>query len=297
MPSGTDALLAIIAGRDTKGYFEVRTLPQPGPREWFPLRDRKRCIEYMADHAASADVYVGAAPRTSYGGGGVAHISHGWCVWADVDTPEAIGRLRSFSPRPSLTIRSGSGDHLHAYWALTEPLPVPWLRQAVQRLAVTLGADMNSTDPARILRPPGTLNHKSSPARPVTVEHVWKSPELLRVSIASVTKNLAPLPVKPPVRPRPDVVRTDDPLLGVSADRYYEILTGRQPTRGNVQCPFHGEGRERNPSMRLYDTTWYCFVCRAGGSVYQFGAHLYGMDRPRGEEFKRLRARLTDALV
>lgn len=151
---------------------------------------------------------------------------------------------------------------------------------------------MRATDSARILRPPDTLNHKHDPPAAVTID--WANMEPL--SVASL-KNFPDPPGFSPLkrRLRRDV-RSDDPLMGISADHYYERLTGRPVTRGNVQCPFHGDGKERNPSMRLYDTTWYCFVCCAGGSVIQFGSHLYDMGT-RGAEYWRLRERLTRELT
>jgi hypothetical protein len=97
-------------------------------------------------------------------------------------------------------------------------------------------------------------------------------------------------------QPRQDV-DTADPLQGISADHYYATLTGREITYGNVQCPFHGDGQERNPSMRLYDTTWFCFGCGEGGSVIQFAARLWGYSLPvRGDDFKAVRDRLLTAL-
>jgi hypothetical protein len=151
---------------------------------------------------------------------------------------------------------------------------------------------MKAVDAARILRVPGTLNHKHDPPVSVNTPYYRRTPIL---SVAAIVGGL-PDPYAPIVRrrPRPDV-KSDDPLLGISADRYYTVLTGRPVTRGNVQCPFHGDGRERSPSLRLYETTWYCFSCCQGGSIYQFGARLWGMGT-RGEDFKRLRERLTDAL-
>lgn len=299
-----DALLAIIAGRDTRTLFEVRCRdPRSGritARDWYHVGDIDGARSFILSHAERLDVYVGTAPRTAREGG-KAHIARGWCLWADIDTADGVARLRRFSPSPSLVIRSGSGENVHAYWALTEALPPAWLERANRRLAFALGADMKATDAARILRPPGTLNHKHDPPRRVAIEHVWKDPRLVRVSVASVVKNFPDPPSKPPSRraPRPDVY-TDDPLLGVSSDRYYAVLTGREVTRGNVCCPFpaHRGGGEKSPSMRLYDGgTFNCFGCSVGGSIIQFAAHLWGYPDARGDNFREIRERLTRELL
>lgn len=153
---------------------------------------------------------------------------------------------------------------------------------------------MRATDSARILRPPGTLNHKHDPPTAVTID--WANMEPL--SVASL-KNFPDPPGFSPLkrRLRRDV-RSDDPLMGISSDHYYEALTGRPVTRGNVQCPFanHNGGKERSPSMRLYDGgTFFCFGCGVGGSVVQFAAHLWDMS-PKGAGYWELRERLLDAL-
>lgn len=201
-----------------------------------------------------------------------------------------MNALSAFQPRPSLVVQSGTGENVHAYWSLTEPLSVGWVERANRRLAHRLGADMKSSDAARILRPPASLNWKHDPPVRVTANSFRD----MRMSVASVVQNLADPPSKSPGEPR-DTAHTDDPLDGISANRYYTVLTGRPVTGGNVQCPFHSGGQERNPSMRLYDTTFFCFGCDTGGSVYEFGAALWGLDT-RGADFVRLRERLTNAI-
>lgn len=296
-------ILSIIAGKDTEGLYEVRCRNprngRIGAREWFPLTETEACQRFMAEHASRLDVYVGAALRTKREGGKSA-IQRVWCLWADLDTPEAIERLQGFTPRPSLVISSGSGQH--AWWALPEPLAPAWAERANRRLAHALGGDMKATDAARILRPPGTLNHKTDPPARVTTELCvpgWQHEQVRRdflLPVAAIVGGLAdPLGRAKPRIPRPDVI-SDDPLLGVSADRYYTTLTGRKITRGNVTCPFHSDGKERSPSMRLYDTTWFCWGCARGGSVYEFGSMLWGLPR-RGRDFMELKERLAEWLL
>jgi len=292
-----DPLLTIIAGRDTQGYIEVRCRnPRTGfidARAWFPLDDRAACQRYIAARAEHLDVYVGVAPRTEHAGGKAA-IRHSWLLYVDADSAEAVKRVRRFIPAPSLIVRSGTGSNVHAYWSLAEPVSPAWFERANRRLAHHLGADIKVTDAARILRPPGSLNHRTEPPVRVTIEH-FQHP-LHPVPVWRVVGRLVdPVTHAPRREHRPGQHDASDPLLGISADDYYAALTGRPVTAGNVQCPFHSEGKERTPSMRLYDTTWFCWGCNAGGSIYQFGSHLWDMGT-RGVEFHRLRERLTDAL-
>lgn len=264
-------------------------------REWFDVRRLNRCQRFVRSTAAQLDVYVGVAPRIRREGGKDA-IRHSWLIYVDCDTDEAAARARDFTPQATMLVRSGTGDNVHAYWALAEPISPLWFERANRRLAHHLGSDIKVTDAARILRPPGSLNHKHEPPVMVTVEHVERESRTI-----PVVRLVGHLP-DPPTRhrePRPPRInpidREVDPLLSVSADHYYTALTGRELSRGNVQCPFHGDGQERNPSMRLYDDTWYCFGCCRGGSIYEFGAALWDMGT-RGADFRALRERLTQEL-
>jgi DNA primase len=65
-----------------------------------------------------------------------------------------------------------------------------------------------------------------------------------------------------------------------------------------VCCPFHAGGEERTPSLHVYpnDRGWACFGCGRGGTIVDFGAHLYGIE-PRGGGFHELRRRLVSELV
>jgi hypothetical protein len=99
-------------------------------------------------------VYVGAAPRVRRNGT-KDDVEPVWTLWTDADTPDAAGALRAFSPLPSIVIRSGTTDHLHAWRQLDGPLSSAAAVRASRRLALALGADRASTDAARIMRPPG----------------------------------------------------------------------------------------------------------------------------------------------
>ncbi len=73
------------------------------------------------------------------------------------------------------------------------------------------------------------------------------------------------------------------------------MLAGLEPSRtGKVCCPFFHE--DRIASLQLYeDGSFYCFGCRAGGSIYDFAAALWGCGTKRGD-FPALRARLAAEL-
>jgi hypothetical protein len=244
--------------------------------------------------SAGTDVYVGAALR-SRRGGDRASVGQAWVVWADCDDLEARERLATFQPAPSLVVASGTPGHLHAYWALVRPACVAAVEEVNRRLAASLGADFACVDAGRILRPPGTLNHKGGMSRPVRVLATPRSPPHdLNVLLASV-------PAEPyhgrPVAAQEARRTQEDPLLAVSARTYVPVLIGQRLGRDSkVRCPFH---QDRTPSLHAYaapEQGWFCFGCRRGGSIYDFGAQLWGLE-PRGDDFLRLRARLEAELA
>lgn len=179
-------------------------------QEWHPVKDLPAIQRAAMRHdARGAEVYLGVNPRLRKGGGAhdVACIS---ALVADLDVakPECVqkkcdgkdktgkgrwckgcrypdGRKKhpskeearkdldrlDFLLGPTLIVDSGGG--LHAYWLLREPLDIkeaPEAGQIMRRLAAVLSGDV-VCDPPRILRLPGTHNHKQAPPRPVRLLH------------------------------------------------------------------------------------------------------------------------------
>ena len=73
-----------------------------------------------------------------------------------------------------------------------------------------------------------------------------------------------------------------DPLHRIPASEYVPKLTGRPiDRRGYVRCPFHAEGRERTPSLKVYaQGGWKCFSCQLAGRIYQLAGLLGGWTLP-----------------
>ncbi len=125
-------------------------------------------------------------------------------LWADLDVagpghsradlpPDrdaALGLLEAIPKPPSIVVSTGGG--FHVYWRLREPLVldgaeargaakrlVQKVQAALRAAAAERGWGVDQTaNLAQLLRVPGTLNHKSQPARPVTVEHFSLGPGL-----------------------------------------------------------------------------------------------------------------------
>lgn len=104
------------------------------------------------------------------GGGGTDSVRECGYLFTDVDS----GIYPKYMPEPTLCISSGKGYHL--YWRLDKAINVEQSagrRQFdgyMRRLVKYAGGDENCKDIARVMRLPGSVNHKYP--KPVTVQHV-----------------------------------------------------------------------------------------------------------------------------
>ena len=287
--------LGCLFGAEPSGAFlEVRwRLPDRSGmgQLWSPVEHRETAIDSIRSIGAKTDVYVGCAPRTRrYGGRDAVDRAH--VLWCDADSPESIAALERFEPAPSLVIRSGAGSH--GYWSLWPPAEVAEVEQANRLLAHALGADMRAVDGARILRPPGTFNHKTGEPVPVEIERLNVEVYEARAIVEGL-----PDPPAPRRRERPPAARpaSDDPLLGIPPPVWAEALTSAVVGRdGKIRCPLH---EDRTPSMHVYDEVdrgAWCFGCGQGGDIYAFAGLLWGLER-RGSDFLEIRRRPEAELV
>lgn len=112
-------------------------------------------------------------------------------IWIDIDVGieakkyptlnDALKALIEFREKvglPPFSALVGSGSGVHAYWISKDPMPRAVWEQYAQGLKVLLlqeGIKCDAgltTDAARILRIPGTFNHKSDPPKPVQLLNV-----------------------------------------------------------------------------------------------------------------------------
>ena len=122
-------------------------------------------------------MYVGVAHRQGNVGtkNGVKRL---FALWGDLDLKEKhtsatrLEQLFGLSCPPSMLVWSGGG--YHPYWPLEEPVRVEEelarAERIMERIAEGLSGDA-VYDRSRILRVPGTLNHKHDEPRPVKLVH------------------------------------------------------------------------------------------------------------------------------
>jgi hypothetical protein len=294
--SDLDRYLRILAGATPTGQLiEIRaTTAHGGMRQTFtPATRPDLAARTITTLATNTDVYVGVLLRRRRRAGSRHACERSHLAFTEIDRPDALKRLEHYRCPPSAAVASGSPGHAHAYWQLQQPVDLDQLEEANRRLAHHLDGDPASVDAARILRPPTSWNRKRTP--PTRVELVLLQPAR-RYQLEELTAGLTD--PSPPRRmtsqpSRAATSELDQLLLAIPAATYVQTLTGRHPNRaGKIRCPFHDDS---TPSLQLYDHSWYCFGCRLGGSIYDFGALLFGLDT-HGHQFLQLRQRLAHEL-
>jgi hypothetical protein len=143
-----------------RGRYEFRRFSQCFHR--WPA-DRHRLLAQAMAAADQADVYVGVLLRSGPSRR-AGSAQPGRVAWADVDGPwttqraQALDRLGGW---PTWQVQSGSGRHL--YLPLEDLEPPERLEGWNRRLAALLAAD-SSWSQTKLLRLPGTYNHKARAA-------------------------------------------------------------------------------------------------------------------------------------
>jgi hypothetical protein len=165
---------------DCAGVIELRALPSTS-REFVQPAETSAAVARFARAHHAENLYFGVALRRWPEVGLPNRGALIDCValpglFVDLDfkaapVEQAREAVRRFPLKPSAVVRSGGGAHL--YWLLREPMELPAeaprARDLLRRLALHLGGDITSAEPARILRIPGTLNRKYTPPRPVVL--------------------------------------------------------------------------------------------------------------------------------
>lgn len=216
-------------------------------------------------------------------------------AWVDIDDPRRLRALRRFAHRPHAVVASGSGG-AHAYWLLAEEVPAERCEALNRMLAAALGADPVSTNRGRLMRLPGSLNHKKSSKGGraawcrVVMCDLARPPHCPDQLVAGLRDPKAPRPARARGARRP--LGGEEPWEEVEAADYYRAIIGIEPPRdGKVRCPSAAHNDE-HPSAQLYRGVgkgWYCFSCGAGGGAVDLLAVTRGYPTGtalRGDRFR-----------
>jgi hypothetical protein len=286
-------LAAIVGGENTPAKVELRT-PTHGS-EWFSVRDLERAATAAVRLGQHIETWVGMAPRQPYLSprtgrqfGGSAAVERAWILSADCDTDAALERLAKFTPSPTFVVASGSltngGERkVHAHWVLREPIGRKHFVTAKKRLVKALSSDPKITDAARVMRLPGTINHKTG--KPV--ELIEQNPKAVYVTaqVLASTPEVRDAPSAPTGARRETAhnARAQDgqprQLQEQFSPREYvaELAGVEVGADGKACCPFHDD---TSPSLHAYiepERGWYCYGCNVGGDIYTFAGMLRGI--------------------
>jgi hypothetical protein len=149
-----------------EGSINLRFLPSA--KNLFTPLSEIDSVPKILEANKGENVYFGVATRVEGDGtkDGILQIP---CLWIDLDLyklsdekkQQSRQRYKDFLLKASFIIDSGGGRYL--LWMFKEPAPkeeIPRVENLLKRLASYFHGDMGATDASRILRIPGSLNHK-----------------------------------------------------------------------------------------------------------------------------------------
>lgn len=73
-----------------------------------------------------------------------------------------------------------------------------------------------------------------------------------------------------------------DKAKSLNIHHVISTLTGVTEFKYNISCPFH---KDKGPSMKVYEDSFYCFSCSKGGSVVDFVMYNNDLDFKKAIEF------------
>ena len=162
-------LKAIYSNCET-GLINFRFLPNER-NEFLSVNEMFKTPRLISKYNG-ANIYYAVALRKS-NDGTKQGISLNPAVWLEHDNfnSDIKAKINSFL-QPSIEVQSSRPEKAHLYWLLKEPASYKensLIEDINKRLANYFSGDSNACDASRILRLPGTLNHKYTPPLPCKI--------------------------------------------------------------------------------------------------------------------------------
>jgi hypothetical protein len=301
--AGEEGLVEVAAGRRrADGSLAMRSR---SAGDHFPTAgDLEALADLVRRHRElGEEVFCTPLTRRRPRPGKAGEVLPGRVVWVDIDESARLERLRSFPHRPHLVVYSGSGG-AHAYWRLAERLPPAALEEANRKLAHRLGADLAVTDRARIMRVPGSFNHKAGRACRLAFCDLARAPIPVARLVAGLTDPDPPPPPPSAAERRRHAARiAGDEAARIPPPAYFRALAGLEaPDRGgHVPCPLPDHDDQLASCMvyREPGDGWWCYGCARGGTIYDLASLLEGGAwgrELRGADFRELKRRVQRRL-
>lgn len=233
----TEQWITLLYG-EADGWLSILAADDGPPRAHW-AQTPEQAAELLERYGRVGDVWLGCSTRAEKldkGRGGDADCLEVPGLWLDIDVAgdhhkktnlpadkaQARELLAEFPLQPTAIIDSGGG--YQAWWLFPEPLPaadvgitiLPAWAHTWKTFGERHGWHVDNVfDVARVMRVPGTLNHKSTPPKPVTIVHL----------VADRRYNLDDLDgytIEPPVLvPEPRETRDSDSIR--AGDRFNAV--------------------------------------------------------------------------
>ncbi len=288
-----------------RGYANLRLLNSrtlPAQR-WYDIATELPQFEWpwFIERTAPWETFIGLATRRARGSGGRLNCWETWVLIVDYDgkSAEEAARfeqqLRGFRPEPTMVVKSGSPHARHVYWKLHTPVVFmddagairPDVEERYQRtvlgLAHHFGSDPAVADTPRVIRMPGTVNHK--PGRGGAVATLLDCQPELQYALEDFAEWLAPAPVPSGGTAQPAGRRgRENGSFGDEVDLLGEIgrrgwlLCDQGSDMWFIKCPWQHQHTTRSgvteTMLWRWDDRW-CFRCMHGHCAERRIAHVY----------------------
>jgi len=144
------------------------------------------------------DVFFGVGIRSTHRSGKADDVSSIGAFFVDLD--KGTASADRFSLLPSMTVESGTPGHEQRYWLLRVPVdttdPRERARWELINKALAQGLDGDKGfDLPRIMRIPGTKNHKTKPARPIVLLEIHPDRRYTIEEVEDALKQLGAFPL------------------------------------------------------------------------------------------------------
>lgn len=238
-------------------------------------------------HGRGLEVFAGLLPRCAPRPDNRA-VADGALVWADVDEPDAIGKLAAFcEDNPAHYLAASGGGGRHAAWLLTESRPGGELAEGCRRLAAAAGGDLAVCHPGASLRLPGTRNGKPGAGDCRFLAADLARPAYRLESLVCGLPEAAGAAARSGTAPgrggggRRAPWRGDDALARIPPPVYVAALCAVTVPEGGgaISCPLPDHD-DAHPSFVVYAEPacgWRCFS-HPGGSI---GGRIYDLASAR----------------
>lgn len=164
--------------------LEIRTISQSGKVFNQFFSDSENALTYISSKANTDNIYFGVSSRKDDSSGKKSNCHKLNALFVDIDCGQEghkkesmfkskqdaldfINNMNAF-PKPSIIVDSGNG--LHLYWLLKQPITltsgreISHIESLLKQLSLIFGGD-TAYDVSRVLRVPGTYNYKTDPSK------------------------------------------------------------------------------------------------------------------------------------